>query len=60
MFEIRDLGPMKFFLGVSVIRNFQQETVFLVQDTYREKLIKDYVWRLYRQEGTIYSITRWD
>ena len=42
MFEIRDPGPMKFFLGVRVIRNFQQETVSSVQDTYREKLIKDY------------------
>lgn len=40
MFEIRDLGPMKFFLGVRVTKG--NGTVSLVQDSYMEKLAKDY------------------
>ena len=42
MFEIRDLGPVKFFLGIRVIRDEMRDSVALVQDTYMDKLIKDY------------------
>jgi hypothetical protein len=40
IFEMRDLGTLKFFLGVRVIQ--QSEMMYLVQDVYAEKLIKKY------------------
>ncbi len=40
MFEMRDMGPIKFFLGVRVIQT--TGSIYLVQDTYIDKLVKDY------------------
>lgn len=42
MFEIRNLDAMKFFLEVRIIRDREQGTVSMVQDTYMEKLVKEY------------------
>lgn len=42
MFEIRDLGPIKFFLGVRIIRDWKKGTVSMVQDSYMKKLVKEY------------------
>ena len=42
MFEIRDMGHMKFFLGVRIIRDWKKGTVSMVQDSYMEKLVKEY------------------
>jgi hypothetical protein len=42
IFEMRDMGPVKFFLGVRVIQDLRAGTVNLVQDTYIDKLVKDY------------------
>jgi hypothetical protein len=39
MFEMRDMESVKFFLGVRVI---QIGSIYLVQDTYIDKLVKDY------------------
>jgi hypothetical protein len=40
MFECRDLGEVKFFLGVRVIKT--ADSVYLVQDAYVDKLVKEY------------------
>jgi nucleoside diphosphate kinase len=39
-FEMRDLDTLKFFLRVRIIQ--QSEMIYLVQDAYAEKLIKEY------------------
>ncbi len=39
MFEMRDMKSMKFFLEIRVIQN---DSIYLVQDTYIDKLVKDY------------------
>ncbi len=40
IFEMRNLGTLKFFLRMRVIQ--KSEMIFLVQDVYAEKLIKEY------------------
>jgi hypothetical protein len=40
IFEMRNLGTLKFFLGMRVIQ--KSEMIFLVQDAYAEKLVKKY------------------
>jgi hypothetical protein len=42
IFEMRDLGTLKFFLGVRIIQDRETRIVYLVQDAYAEKLIKEY------------------
>ncbi len=39
MFEMRDMRSMKFFLEIRIIQN---DSIYLVQDTYIDKLIKNY------------------
>jgi hypothetical protein len=42
IFEMRNLGTLKFFLGVRIIQDREAGIVYLVQDVYAEKLIKKY------------------
>ena len=42
VFEIKNLEKMKFFLKIKIIRNFDQNTVVIVQNVYMKKLIKKY------------------
>ena len=39
-FEIKDLGRLKFFLGVRILKN--KNTISLIQNSYMEKLAKEY------------------
>ena len=41
-FEMRDLGPLKYFLGVNVIQNVEQGTVFINQATYIKSLLRKF------------------
>jgi hypothetical protein len=42
IFEMRDLDILKFFLGVRIIQDCETGIVYLVQDVYAEKLVKEY------------------
>ena len=42
VFEIKNLERMKFFLKIKIIRNFNQNTVAIMQNVYMKKLIKKY------------------
>jgi hypothetical protein len=42
IFEMRNLDILKFFLDVRIIQDREAEIVYLVQDVYAEKLIKEY------------------
>ena len=42
VFEIKKFDKMKFFLKIKIIRNFDQNTVAIVQNVYMKKLIKKY------------------
>ena len=42
VFEIKNLEKVKFFLKIKIIRNFDQNTVAIVQNAYMKKLIKKY------------------
>jgi hypothetical protein len=42
IFEMRNLDILKFFLDVRIIQDREAEIVYLVQDAYAEKLIKEY------------------
>ena len=41
-FEIKNFEKMKFFLKIKIIRNFDQNTVAIMQNVYMKKLIKKY------------------
>lgn len=41
-YEMKELGPLKFFLGVRVLRNMEKGTWCLVQDAYMDKLKKEF------------------
>ena len=42
VFEIKNLEKVKFFLKIRIIRNFDQNTVAIVQNAYMKKLVKKY------------------
>lgn len=42
IFESRDLGPVDVFLGIRIIRNRQQRKIYLVQDTYVDKIVSKF------------------
>jgi hypothetical protein len=39
-FEIKDLGPCYYFIGVRIVRNRENRTISLVQDAYVNKVLK--------------------
>ena len=41
-FEMKDLGSLKYFLGVNVIQNIEQGTVFINQATYIKSLLRKF------------------
>jgi hypothetical protein len=41
-FEMDDLGPVNYFLGVRIIRNRQNRSIALIQDAYISKILKKY------------------
>ena len=42
VFKIKNFEKMKFFLKIKIIRNFDQNTVAIMQNAYMKKLIKKY------------------
>lgn len=48
-FEIRDLGEIEFFLGIRIIQNIEAGAVNLMQDSYMDKLMKDYDFNPYEK-----------
>ena len=42
IFEIKNFEKMKFFLKIKIIKNFDQNTVVIMQNVYMKKLIKKY------------------
>ena len=40
MIEIRDMGPLTYFLGVRVIYKIEEKTIHMIQDSYMNKLAK--------------------
>ena len=42
VFEIKNLEEVKFFLKIKIIKNFDQNTVAIMQNVYMKKLIKKY------------------
>ena len=49
---MRDLGPVKWFLGIRIIRDREQGKVFLSQDSYIEKIANKYNLTSYRDPYT--------
>ena len=41
-FKVKDLGKLKYFLGVNVVQNHHKETVWLGQQTYTESMLKKF------------------
>ena len=41
-FEIEDLGPATYFVGVRIVRDRSNRLITLVQDTYTYKILKKY------------------
>ena len=41
-FEIEDLGPVKYFVGVRITRNRKEGTIALCQDAYIRKILERY------------------
>jgi hypothetical protein len=41
-FDIRDLGPVAWFLGIRILRDRQERKIWLCQDTYIQKLAKSF------------------
>src|SRR5438067_2312835 len=41
-YEIRDMGPLNWFLGIRVIRDRHQQKLWLCQDSYIEKITKTF------------------
>ena len=39
-FEIKDLGPTKYFIGVRITQNRKKEIITLYQDIYINKILK--------------------
>ena len=38
MIEIRDMGPLTYFLGVRVIHKIEEKTIHLIQDSYMKQI----------------------
>jgi len=47
-FAIKDLGLVSYFLGIRVIRNRDKGLIRLSQDTYVNKILKDFNYEEYR------------
>ena len=41
-FDMKDLGSLKYFLGVNVIQNIEEGTVFINQATYIKSLLRKF------------------
>jgi hypothetical protein len=41
-FEIEDLGPATYFVGIRIVRDCSNRLITLVQDTYTHKILKKY------------------
>ena len=45
-FETRDMGEVKWFLGMRIIRNWEESAIYLCQDSYIEKIAKRFNYNL--------------
>ena len=41
-FDMKDLGPISFYLGIRVVRDRKARKVSLVQDAYINKILRDH------------------
>jgi len=41
-FDMQDLGPVTYFLGVRIVRNRAERSIQLIQDIYIRKVMKRY------------------
>lgn len=41
-YKFRDLGQLQYFLGIRIIHNIDNRRIYMCQDGYIDKLIKDY------------------
>ena len=41
-YEMRDMGPLNWFIGIRVIRDRHQRKIWLCQDSYIEKITKTF------------------
>jgi hypothetical protein len=55
IFEMRDLDILKFFLDVRIIQDREAEIIYLVQDVYAEKLVKEYAISINQKTSTSLS-----
>jgi hypothetical protein len=52
-FEIDNLGPVNYFLGVRIIRNHTNHSIALIQDVYISKVLKKYGMENYKPAATL-------
>ena len=51
-FKIKDLGELKYFLGVNVFQNHKKGTVWIVQQTYTKNMLKKFGFDKAKSIGT--------